>query len=126
MGKFLVDTNILIWHFRDQREATNFLLESRPCLSHIVFAELLQGAKDKKELGTIKKFCSMFPLLPVNDVVSSTMISLIEKFSLSSGLRITDALIAATAIEEGLTLVTSNTKHFSFIPRLKLLDWDKV
>ncbi|MGL5944155.1 MAG: PIN domain-containing protein [Waterburya sp.] len=34
-----------------------------------------------------------------------------------------DVLIAATAKCENLTLVTSNTKHFSRIQELKLVDW---
>ncbi|MEM7591898.1 MAG: type II toxin-antitoxin system VapC family toxin [Cyanobacteria bacterium P01_A01_bin.83] len=34
-----------------------------------------------------------------------------------------DVLIAATAKYENLTLVTSNTKHFSRIEELELIDW---
>jgi hypothetical protein len=38
----------------------------------------------------------------------------------SAGLRTLDAVIAATALEEGLTLVTKNRKHFQMIGDLKL------
>jgi tRNA(fMet)-specific endonuclease VapC len=34
-----------------------------------------------------------------------------------------DLLIAAQALRLGFTLVTNNTKHFSRIPSLKILDW---
>ena len=34
-----------------------------------------------------------------------------------------DLLIAATAIATEMTLVTHNTKHFEYIPNLKLADW---
>lgn len=34
-----------------------------------------------------------------------------------------DLLIAATAIANGLTLVTRNVKHFEGIPRLKVENW---
>ena len=34
-----------------------------------------------------------------------------------------DLLIAATALEHGMTLVTGNTKHFARIPGLELENW---
>ena len=33
-------------------------------------------------------------------------------------MRLGDSLIGATAIEHGLTLITTNTKHFSAVPSL--------
>lgn len=36
-----------------------------------------------------------------------------------------DVLIAATAITEGLIVVTSNTRHFERIEGIKLVDWKK-
>ena len=44
----------------------------------------------------------------------------IEEYALSHGLRAGDALVAATAAEHGLTLCTSNAKHFSPIRDLKI------
>ena len=43
----------------------------------------------------------------------------------AKGCRIADAdiIIAATALESGMTLVTGNTKHFARIPELKLENW---
>jgi predicted nucleic acid-binding protein len=41
-------------------------------------------------------------------------------YTLSHGLRAGDAIIAATAAENNLTLVSSNTKHFKPIKELKL------
>ena len=38
----------------------------------------------------------------------------------SAGLRTLDAPIAATALEEGLTLITKNRQHFEMIWHLKL------
>jgi predicted nucleic acid-binding protein len=38
----------------------------------------------------------------------------------SAGLQTLDALIAATALEEGITLATKNRKHFQMIWDLKL------
>jgi predicted nucleic acid-binding protein len=41
-----------------------------------------------------------------------------EAFSLSHGLQIPDALIAATALEHGLPLNTKNVRHFQMTPGL--------
>jgi len=38
-------------------------------------------------------------------------------------LSLPDVLIAATALEAGLTLVTANVRHFERIPQLKVENW---
>jgi len=45
---------------------------------------------------------------------------MVEEYSLSSNLRLGDAIIAATATENNLTLVSDNEKHFKPIKELKL------
>ena len=44
----------------------------------------------------------------------------------AKGMRIDefDLLIGATAVDNSMTLVTHNTKHFQRIPNLKLEDWE--
>ena len=39
------------------------------------------------------------------------------------GISAEDLLIAATALQLDMTLVTANTKHFEIIPGLKLENW---
>lgn len=43
-----------------------------------------------------------------------------ESLTLSDGLQLGDALIAATALEHNLTLLTGNIKHFGPIAQLKI------
>jgi predicted nucleic acid-binding protein len=43
---------------------------------------------------------------------------LLKRYAKSDGLRTFDALIAATAIQAGLTLVSRNRKHFQMISGL--------
>jgi predicted nucleic acid-binding protein len=43
-----------------------------------------------------------------------------KSYARAHGLQALDSLIAATALEEGLTLATKNRKHFQMIGDLKL------
>ena len=43
-----------------------------------------------------------------------------KTYARGHGLQTLDSLIAATALEEGLTLATKNRKHFQMIGDLKL------
>lgn len=52
--------------------------------------------------------------------ISERAVVLMETFALSHGLQLGDALIAATALEHDLVLLTANTKHFSAIDSLRL------
>ena len=52
--------------------------------------------------------------------ISQRAMSLIDIHTLSIGLRLADALIAATALEHQLTLLTGNTKHFIKIDGLNI------
>ena len=45
----------------------------------------------------------------------------IEQYAIAAGLRAGDAVVAATAVENGLPLVSSNRKHFSKIVGLDLV-----
>jgi predicted nucleic acid-binding protein len=58
---------------------------------------------------------------PLTNDIAQKAIELIDPFSNSHGLLLADAIIAATALEYDLTLITDNTKHFQFIKGLKLL-----
>ncbi len=84
--------------------------------------ELLQGAKNKKQHQQIKNFIIdfNFEMLPFTQNIGHRASIYIEEYSLSSGLRAGDAIIAATATENNLPLATSNVKHFKEIKDLTL------
>jgi len=54
------------------------------------------------------------------DFLSWRAYQLMHSFFLSHGLLIPDALIAATALELGLTLCTKNIRHFQMIENLEV------
>jgi hypothetical protein len=57
---------------------------------------------------------------PVDAVISECFVELMETYSLSHGLAIPDALIAATALVHDVELFTQNTRDFRFIAGLRL------
>lgn len=123
MKHFIADTTIFIDHLRQNPTATDFLKKYSPSFSTVSKAELIEGTRNKNELKTVDKLCSGFSENKINQAVTTLAIDLMEKHYLSHGLLFLDALIAATAITENLTLVTSNAKHFSFLPNLDLKNW---
>jgi predicted nucleic acid-binding protein len=62
-----------------------------------------------------------FELLHFDKAISQKAIELVRTYSKSHGLMLPDAVIAATCLENDLTLVTYNDRDFRFIKGLKTL-----
>ena len=60
-------------------------------------------------------------ILPVTAVASQQAVQLVKHYSLSHGLGLPDALIAAIALETEHTLVTGNVRDFVFIEHLHVM-----
>jgi predicted nucleic acid-binding protein len=118
----LVDTNILIDAAKGKEAAITHLdlLSESWSISVITAMEVIVGARDKSELKSTEDFLKDIPIVPLSPSVGMRAYDLLKTFSHSHGLRILDAMIAATAIEETKTLVTRNQKHFRMIPNLLL------
>jgi predicted nucleic acid-binding protein len=71
----------------------------------------------------IKRFVAelSFIVLPLSENVGHRALVYIEEYGLSSGLRAADAIIAATAVENAMPLMTANVKHFRAIRDLELV-----
>lgn len=126
---FLVDTDVLIWHLRGLPKAARRLDElSNLTLSAMTWLELLQGFRNRAELQAVQKSLAMRHAvrLPITPAITERAVLLMETFSLSHGLQAGDAIIAATAIEHGLTVVTANTKHFNPIKILDIEPFDPL
>jgi predicted nucleic acid-binding protein len=81
---------------------------------------LYYGAVNKKELQKIKKHLGLLSIFPVDVLISTKFVELMETYSLSHKLSIPDALIALTALVYSLDLYTFNLKDFRFITGLNL------
>ncbi len=119
----LVDTDVLIWHLRGYPQAARRLDQLNPLtLSAVSYLELLQGMRNRAELAAVKKMLELRKavVLPVTEAVTQRAIALMESLALSHGLQMGDALIAATALEQQLLVLTANTKHFEAVEGLKV------
>jgi predicted nucleic acid-binding protein len=119
---YLVDTDVLIDVSRNNEAAIDFLdqLGDSWSMSIITALELIVGARNKKEVTQIDQLVAVYSAIPLTGEIGNSSYGLLRKFAKSHGLRVFDSLIAATAIEEDLTLVTRNKKHFQMIDDLKL------
>lgn len=119
----IFDTDILIWVQRGNIRASALIdnTESR-IISIRTYMELLQCAQDKKKHSYIKNFLRdfNFSVIPLTENIGHRAAIYIEEYSLSSGLRAGDAIIAATAVENNLLLCSGNGKHFKDIKDLNL------
>ena len=117
----LFDTDILIWVFRGNKKAADIIeKEKERLISIVTYIELLQGAKSKKEQINEKRFLTDFgfQIIPLTENIGHRALIYVEEYSLSHGVRVADAIIAATAVENGLVLCTANRKHFKSIKEL--------
>ena len=87
-----------------------------------IYIECIQGSKSNHEKRVIEKYLTRFQLLSITSQSSLKAIELIRTYSNSHGLLLPDALIAATALENDLTVVTYNVGDFKFIDGLKYLE----
>ena len=119
----IFDTDIFIWVQRGNIKAARLIdkCEDR-YLSIQSYMELLQGAKNKAQHKNVQSFISEFgfSVLPLSENIGHRALIYVEEYALSSHMRAGDAIIAATAVENNLPMVSSNTKHFKSIKELQL------
>jgi len=122
MSNYLVDTNVIIDFLRGIDEAGKLLEKiDQVNISAVTAAEIIQGARNKKELNSLDNLFANFNVIPINQHISSLGVNLLKEYTLSDGLLILDSLIAATAIVKDLSLISANTKHFQMISQMNLL-----
>jgi len=119
---YLVDTNIMVDVTRGSAKAADYLdsLADAWSISMITYLELLVGARTQRETADLDLVLSGYQAIPPNEDITRRAYYLIKTYARSHGLDTLDVLIAATALEEGLTLATKNRKHFQMIAELKL------
>lgn len=119
----IFDTDVLILYAKGHTGAAREIDRTEVrSISTQTAMEFLQGSTS---LGVQKARRSFlhdmaFEILPLTSNIGHRALVYIEEHALSGGLRSADALIAATAVENGSVLCTGNAKHFRAIKDLKL------
>lgn len=121
----LFDSDVIISHLSRKYDLP-IIPSSPPAISVITYAELLYGVKKLKNSTKQERLEGLLRdlkivILPVTPEIIKHFIAIkIELETDGEKLADFDLLIATTAIEHNLTLVTANKKHFSRIRGLVL------
>jgi predicted nucleic acid-binding protein len=96
-----------------------------PFISAVSKMELVQGMRNRKELHYLNRsFLELgVRVIHLNPDISSRAMLLVEDHYHSHHLMLADALIAVTAIQDGLPLLSGNVKHYRSIAGLELLQF---
>lgn len=120
----LFDTDVLIWLFRGNSQSAEVVeAELERQISIITYMELIQGAKNKKEARTIRSFLKEygFELLALTENIGHRAAIYIDEYSLVSGLRMADALVAATALENRTALCSGDYGHYKALKDIEII-----
>jgi predicted nucleic acid-binding protein len=119
---FLIDSNVLIDVSRGNAAAIKYVdaLPEPWSISQVTAMELIVGARDKRELTTIDSFLALYQVVALSESIGAGAYRLLKTYAKSHRLHLFDSLVAAIAIEEALTLVTLNRKHYQMIEGLLL------
>ena len=119
----IFDTDLFIWVERGNLHAAKVVNEAKErYLSVQTYMELLQSAENRNQILMVKRFIHDmgFGVLPLTENIGHRALIYVEEYGLSCGIRAGDAIIAATAVENNMPLMTSNAKHFRVITDLQL------
>ncbi|WP_448519590.1 PIN domain-containing protein [Rhodoflexus sp.] len=122
MGKKIVmcDTGVVLKALRGDAQVLREIDEigfANLAVSAVTVAELYYGMR-KNEARTTKAFLGKMGLFHIDKATSVRFVDLL--LAHRNRLQIPDALIAATALVQGVELYTFNTKDFEFIEGIRL------
>lgn len=119
----IIDTDVLIWYLRGKQSAKDCIESHLPfSISSVTYMELLQGMRNKQEISQLQKALHYWNvhIIHIDQEISSRATFYVQEYALSHSMQMADALIAATAVQFGETLITANDKHYKFIPNLNI------
>jgi predicted nucleic acid-binding protein len=116
MKKILLDSDVIIANLRNEAPVTEFLdgLSEKGVVlyvSPIAYAEIHAGRRPGED-EAIGSFFRSVECLPIDGPVGEKAGEYLRTFSKSAGVKIADALVAATAYCHQVGLYTLNRKHY--------------
>lgn len=119
----MIDSDVLISYMRGNKKAYKVVEEQTGFfISVVTFMELVQGMQNKRELSLLRKTLRNWnaKILYINEDISAKAMFFVEQHYLSNSIALADALIGATAISNGLKLLTANIKHYKILKNIEL------
>ena len=116
----LLDSNTIIYSIKPEfAQLRQLIAERNPAVSAISYVEVLGyhqlTTADKHDF---MEFFDTARVIPVSQPVLEQAVKLRQQRKMSLG----DSIIAATVIQNDLTLVTANITDFQWIQNIKLID----
>jgi tRNA(fMet)-specific endonuclease VapC len=121
----IADTDVLIDYLAGAEPAAGRVaLELQHAQLHttaVTRAELLRGARTRRQLEAVTTLLDALPTLPLDARAADCAASLARALDAAgTAIGMADALIAGIAVTHGGVLLTRNRRHFSRIPELRL------
>jgi hypothetical protein len=120
----LFDTDVMVWMLRGDARAAHAVSNSpEPAISIVTYMELLRGARNRAEVRLLRSLLSEqnIAVSPLTETIGHRAAVYMEEHGARSGMEVSDALIAATAVEYGVPFCTANRKHYRAISDLDLV-----
>ena len=116
---YLLDTNILIGILRGVRSYWDYieklLEQTLPSISTVSRTEVYAGCHPEEERDT-RMLLECFTAVPIDSSIADRAGQYVYQYGRRGlTLHVEDALIGATAVKEGLILVTQNISHFPML-----------
>jgi len=119
----LVDTDVLIWYLKGNENAYQVIENlNNFFISVVTYMELVQGMRNKKELNTLRKALHIWnaQILYISEEISAKAMFYVEQHFLTHSIQLADALIGATAIAYGDSVLTGNDRHYKALKNLEI------
>jgi predicted nucleic acid-binding protein len=122
----LVDTDVLIWYLKGNHSAQQEIDSlSGFFISVVTYIELLQELRNKRELVALRRSLRTWntKVLYISEEISAKALFYVEQYYLSHAVQLADALIGATAVANGLELLSGNVKHYRILKDISLIEF---
>jgi predicted nucleic acid-binding protein len=112
LSRILLDTDILIDHLRGHRRLS--LSDPNQAISVVTRCELFAGRNVDEP--ALRRTLSVLEEIAVDGAIAESA----GRVRRAAGIPVPDALIAATALEHGMAVMTRNRRHFELVSGLAL------